>query len=64
MMSKASAPAWLYYVGVSDIDASLGRAKSLGATLHHGPHQVPGGVCAAQLTDPDGVAFAMVGPKN
>lgn len=52
-------PAWLYYVEIDDLDAALTRAKSKGAKVISGPITVPTGARIAQLTDPQGAAFAM-----
>ncbi len=52
--------AWLYYIRVDDLDASVEKAKSTGAKLLNGPMDVPGGDHIAQLMDPQGAAFALV----
>jgi uncharacterized protein len=54
-------PAWLYYIRVADLDASLARAQSRGAKLTAGPHPLPGGSRVATLADPEGAAFALQG---
>jgi predicted enzyme related to lactoylglutathione lyase len=54
--------AWLYYVYVSDLDATIERAKSKGGKLLNGPMDIPGGDRVAQLMDPQGAAFALHGP--
>jgi predicted enzyme related to lactoylglutathione lyase len=54
-------PAWIYYVRVDDLDASVERAKSKGGKLMNGPMEVPGGMRIAQLTDPQGAFFALHG---
>ena len=51
--------AWLYYIHVEDIDASVAKAVELGATVLMGVHAVPTGERIAQLRDPQGVAFAL-----
>jgi predicted enzyme related to lactoylglutathione lyase len=58
--STGRRPAWLYYIRVADLDASLARAQSRGATLTSGPNPVPGGSQVATLTDPEGAAFALL----
>ncbi len=61
MMNKpAEMPqaAWGYYIQVDDLDATVARARAGGATLVNGPMDVPGGR-VAQLTDPQGVFFAL-----
>jgi len=52
-------PMWIYYIRVDDVEASVEKAKSLGACLVNGPEQVPGGDKVAQLTDPQGALFAL-----
>ena len=52
-------PMWLYYISVSDLDATLERCKKKGAKVMNGPMDVPGGGRIAQLTDPQGAAFAL-----
>lgn len=53
------ATAWLYYIRVADLAASIERATALGARLLNGPMVVPGGDRVAQLLDPQGAAFAL-----
>jgi hypothetical protein len=50
---------WLPYVQVADLDAAIARATSKGARVMNGPMEVPGGARIAQLTDPQGAAFAL-----
>ena len=52
-------PMWLYYTETSDLDAAIGRATQRGAKIMNGPMDVPGGGRIAQLTDPQGAAFAL-----
>ncbi len=52
-------PLWSYYVQIADLDAAIERAKSKGARLLNGPMEVPGGARIAQLSDPQGAAFAL-----
>lgn len=52
---------WIYYIHVADLDASLARAKALGAQLVHGPQVVPGGDRIVQMIDPQGAHFALHG---
>jgi uncharacterized protein len=49
---------WMYYTEISDLDASMNRAKKDGATVLNGPMDVPGGRMA-QMRDPQGGAFAL-----
>ena len=52
-------PAWLYYVQVESLDASLERAKKSGSKVMNGPMEVPGGARIVQLMDPQGAAIAL-----
>jgi uncharacterized protein len=53
-------PYWLHYVRVADTaDAAAERATKAGATLMHGPMEVPGGDRVAILRDPQGAMFAV-----
>jgi predicted enzyme related to lactoylglutathione lyase len=54
-------PSWLYYVFVDDLDAAIARAKDKGGQLLNGPMDVPGGGRIAQMMDPQGAAFALLG---
>lgn len=66
MSSKTiGAPArWNWYVHVRDIDAAVAAAKHKGGGLVQGPDQIPGGDYSAKLTDADGHAFGVVGPRK
>jgi len=55
-------PNWMYYVTVTDLDATLARATSKGAKVLNGPMGVPGGQRIVQLLDPQGAAFALITP--
>jgi predicted enzyme related to lactoylglutathione lyase len=55
---------WLPYVGVEDINAATEKATSLGATLHRGPHEVPGMGWFSILADPTGATIALWEPKK
>jgi predicted enzyme related to lactoylglutathione lyase len=56
---------WLYYAQTADLDAAVARATRKGAKLMNGPMDVPGGGRIAQLTDPQGGAFALhMSPKK
>jgi len=52
-------PLWFYYVTVADLDAALARAQHLGGKIMNGPMEVPGGARIAQLTDAQGIVFAL-----
>ena len=55
---------WLPYFGVDDVDASAGQASSLGATVVHGPADIPGTGRFAAVVDPQGAAFAIFKPQG
>jgi predicted enzyme related to lactoylglutathione lyase len=58
-------PSWVYYIETHDLDAAIGRATKRGAKVMNGPMDVPGGGRIAQLTDPQGAAFALhQGPQQ
>ena len=64
LYSMPGAPtAWLPYVGVDDINAATEKAKSLGATIHKGPMEIPNVGWATILADPTGAAIALFQPK-
>jgi predicted enzyme related to lactoylglutathione lyase len=60
---QASPPHWLPYFNVADITAAEARLLRAGGENLMGPHPVPGDVWIIQARDPQGAAFAMVGPK-
>jgi predicted enzyme related to lactoylglutathione lyase len=69
MMSRQDAdavpsPAWLYYFNIEDIAAATARVKHGGGALLNGPHEVPGGSWIVQCRDPQGILFALVGPRG
>ena len=66
MSSTATgAPArWNWYVHVADIDAAIAAAQAGGGALLNGPDQIPGGDYSAQLTDAEGHAIGLVGPRR
>jgi uncharacterized protein len=55
---------WLAYVGVQDINAATEKAKSLGATIHKGPMEIPNVGWATILADPTGAAIALFQPTT
>ncbi len=52
-------PMWIFYVSTRDLEGAIGRAVKRGAKVMNGPMDVPGGGRIAQLTDPQGAAFAL-----
>ena len=55
---------WLAYVGVEDINASTEKAKSLGATIHKGPMEIPNIGWMTILADPTGATIALFQPTH
>jgi len=51
--------AWMLYLRVADLDATIEQVKTLGGTILNGPMDVPGGDRIAQCMDPQGGAFAL-----
>jgi predicted enzyme related to lactoylglutathione lyase len=52
-------PMWFHYIEVAGLDAAIERATRAGGKVMNGPMEVPGGARIAQLTDPQGAAFAL-----
>jgi uncharacterized protein len=44
----------IFYVGVTDIEAALQKAESLGGTRKMGPEKAPTGLVVGHFTDPEG----------
>jgi uncharacterized protein len=55
---------WLAYVGVDDINASTEKAKSLGATIHMGPVEIPNVGWMTVMADPTGCTIAIFQPTT
>ena len=53
---------WLPYVSVADCDAVAAHAKSLGATVHMPPTDIPNVGRFAMFGDPQGAAIAVLKP--
>jgi predicted enzyme related to lactoylglutathione lyase len=56
-------PIWLFYFNVDSITAAQQRLEKAGGKIMNGPMEVPGGGWIIQASDPQGVMFAIVGPK-
>ncbi|WP_105258476.1 VOC family protein [Pseudoalteromonas sp. T1lg88] len=50
---------WLTYIAVDDVDSKTAAAKELGASIVHGPHEVPGAGKMVLLCDPGGAMVAL-----
>lgn len=56
-------PFWLIYFNVDDIEAAKRRLVAAGGTLTGDVHQVPGDDWILRARDPQGAAFALLGPR-
>lgn len=67
MMQKAPhipAAGWTHYFRVPSIMAAKSVIEASGGQVVHGPMEVPGGDWIVNGIDPQGAAFALVGPKG
>lgn len=55
----AGDPAWLSYVRVTDLAATLDKLEAARGSVQNGPMDVPNGDRIAQVLDPYGAAFAL-----
>ena len=55
---------WNFAFGVPDIDSAAAKISGGGGTVNHGPVEIPGGDYAVMASDPEGVPFMVVGPRN
>lgn len=56
-------PYWLICFNVDDIDAAKRRLVTAGGKLDGDAHQVPGDEWILRARDPQGAAFALLGPR-
>lgn len=56
--AKGMRPAWLGYVGVTDLEASCNKVRELGGQVHH-REAIPGVGEIAVVADPQGAAFGL-----
>jgi uncharacterized protein len=65
VLKQPDAPqaSWLYYIQVGSVDGALARIVAGGGQVLMGPHQVPGGDWIVTGRDPQGAAFAVMGPR-
>lgn len=56
-------PHWLPYVAVDDPDATIARARKLGATIRVAPEDIPGIGRFGVLQDPTGALLAVMKPQ-
>ena len=59
-----SAPGWLYYLHVRDIDAAAAEVRSGGGSVVQEPVEIPGGDYSLVGLDPQGARFGLVGPRR
>ena len=57
-------PHWTGYVMVGDVDGVAQRAQAAGATLRHGPEDIPGVGRFAVITDPQGAPINLFKPNG
>lgn len=57
-------PVWVPYFGVDDVDDVAKRMKGAGATIVHGPSEVPDNRFIIQALDPQKALFAVVGGRS
>jgi len=57
MLNEGARPAWLLYLEVDDVDATVEKAKDLGGRVYVPPHDLPGVGRFALLADPQGAPF-------
>lgn len=63
-VAAGAPPHWVAYIGTPDVDATLARARDLGANVLWGPLDVPEVGRMAGLADPQGAVFAIYTPAN
>lgn len=56
-------PHWNYYFNVASIDKAAEVVAARGGQVVMGPEEVPGGMFIIAGIDPQGAAFALIGPK-
>ncbi|MBC9246589.1 VOC family protein [Paracoccus sp. 11-3] len=62
---NAPVPAWLPYFGVDgSVATKIDAIKAAGGQIYVGPQEVPGPAWIAIGADPQGAAFAIVGPEK
>lgn len=57
-------PSFLFYFGVPGIDTATAGVTAGGGTVIAGPMPIPGDMFVTVALDPQGAAFALVGPKG
>ncbi len=62
--AQSPASAWVYYIGVDDIDRGAKAITDGGGQLLYDPMDIPGGEFAVAALDPQGALFGLVGPRK
>jgi predicted enzyme related to lactoylglutathione lyase len=62
ILEKGHGPAWTGYIHVEDVSAMAARIQEEGGKLHKGPIVVPGVICFAVVSDPQGAGFLIATP--
>ena len=57
MRDGGAAPAWLFYIGVDDVDATAAKIAEKGGAIHMPPFDIPGVGRLAMVGDPQGNPF-------
>lgn len=62
-MPEQPVSGWTFYFRVADIDRAVEAVKAGGGQVLNGPMQIPGYEFTVNAMDPQGAAFAFVGPR-
>lgn len=62
MAAAGARPAWVGYIGVDDVDATVAELKTRGGGVILPPHDFPGVGRFAMVTDPHGALFYVMRP--
>ena len=60
--AEGTPPNWMTYIGTGDVDATVDKAKKLGATVHMEPFDVATVGRLAIVADPTGAVFGLFKP--
>ena len=63
-MAELPHSVWSFYIGVDDIDCAVAAVTAGGGSLNGPINQIPGGEFSVHATDPQGLAFGLVGPRK
>ena len=62
MLAEGASPAWLGYIGVSDVDAAAALIEEAGGSLRQAPPDIPDVGRFAVAADPQGAPFGLFAP--